>query len=105
MPPQLGLESTIPGTQKVWILLKCSLTIEAWLHFGTRRKKLIMMLFCLVPYLNNLSTIALIMSHFRQFTHYCGAKNHIPRCYKRIKLLKTFLMPFIKHVWFLAVSV
>ena len=86
-------------------LLKCTLIIDAWLHFGSRRKKLIMILFFLVPYLNNLSTVALIMSHFRQFTHYCGVKNHRTRCYKRIKFLKTFLMPSIKHVWFLAVSV
>ena len=58
------------------------------------------MLFCLVPYLNNLSTVALNISHFRQFKHYCGIKNRRIRCYKRIKLLKTFLMPSIKHVWF-----
>ena len=64
-----------------------------------------MMLFCLVPYLNNLSTVALIMSHFRQFTHYCDVKNHRARCYKRIKLLKTFFMSSIKQVWVLAVSV
>ena len=84
MPPQVGLEPTIPGTLERVDRLKSTLTIEAWLHFGSRRKKLIMILFCLVPYLNNLSTVGLIMSLFGQFTHYCGVKNHRTRCYKRI---------------------
>ena len=44
-----------------------------------------MMLFCPVQYLNILSTVVLIMSHFRQFTHYCGVKNLRTRVTKELK--------------------